>query len=129
MEKGKPFWKTKSFEAFTKEEWESLCDRCGICCLEKLEDADTGEIFYTNTPCIYYNVDACLCSVYPERFDKKGICFELTPGNLDSVCWLPETCAYRLVREGRDLFWWHHLISGSIDTVHSAGMSVRGFGI
>lgn len=124
-----PFWKTKKLEEMDREEWEALCDGCGICCLEKLEDADSGEIFYTNTPCRHFDREKCNCSVYSERYQKAPECYELTPENIETVVWLPETCAYRLIKEGKDLFWWHYLLSGDTETVHTSGMSILGYGI
>ncbi|MBM6592401.1 YcgN family cysteine cluster protein [Microvirga pudoricolor] len=119
------FWKTKSLEALTPDEWESLCDGCGRCCLVKLEDDDTGDIHYTDVGCTLLNDQTCRCRDYPNRQAKVPDCVRLTPRSVRSLSWLPVTCGYRLVAEGRDLYWWHHLVSGDRETVHAAGISVR----
>lgn len=121
-----PFWKAKTLEDMTATEWESLCDGCGKCCLSKLEDEDTGEIHWTNVGCRLFDATSCRCSDYSNRFSKVEDCVQLMPQNVRTIRWLPKTCAYRLVAEGKELHWWHHLISGSRDTVHEAGISIRG---
>lgn len=121
-----PFWKTKTLEEMSAQEWESLCDGCGKCCLNKLEDWDTGEIYWTNIGCELLNCDTCLCKDYENRFQKVPDCIQLTPENVRTIRWLPPTCAYRLIRDGDDLFDWHPLISGNPNSVHSAGISVQG---
>jgi uncharacterized protein len=121
-----PFWKTKTLSEMSLSEWESLCDGCGKCCLSKLEDEDTGEIHWTSVACRLFDSGACKCRDYPNRTKKVHDCVQLTPDNVGTISWLPSTCAYRLVHEGRDLFDWHPLISGSAKTVHEAGVSVRG---
>lgn len=120
------FWEAKPMAAMTRAEWESLCDGCGKCCLSKLEDEDSGEIYWTTIACRLLDAGTCRCSAYPDRFAHVPDCVQLTPQKVRSVAWLPSTCAYRLVAEKRDLYWWHHLISGSPDTVHEAGVSTRG---
>ncbi|TKT80439.1 YcgN family cysteine cluster protein [Aquamicrobium sp. LC103] len=120
------FWKTKTLEEMSAAEWESLCDGCGKCCLAKLEDEDTGEIHWTSVGCRLFDAGTCRCKDYANRQAKVSDCIRLTPQTVRTISWLPESCAYRLVAEGRDLYWWHHLISGSRDTVHEAGVSVRG---
>lgn len=122
-----PFWKTKSLEEMTREEWESLCDGCARCCLIKLEDEDTAEIHLTRLTCSMLKVGSCRCSNYPERFKLMSDCIEITPEKTRTIRWLPATCAYRRVAEGKDLLWWHPLLSGSPETVHEAGISVRSF--
>jgi len=119
------FWK-KPLEALTKGEWESLCDGCGRCCLVKLEDEDTGEIHFTDVTCRLFDAPSCRCVDYSGRKAKVPDCVKLTPKRVREIPWLPPTCAYRLVAEKKDLFAWHHLISGSRETVHEAGVSVRG---
>jgi uncharacterized cysteine cluster protein YcgN (CxxCxxCC family) len=120
------FWKTKTLEEMTDAEWESLCDGCGRCCLEKLEDEDTGRIYYTHVACRLFDAERCACSDYANRSQKVADCVRLTPDNVRTLNWLPPSCAYRLVAEGRDLYWWHPLVSGDPNTVHEAGVSVRG---
>ena len=121
-----PFWRRKTLAEMTDSEWESLCDGCGRCCLNKLEEEDTGRIYYTDVGCRLLDADACRCRDYKNRSDEIADCVRLTPDNVGEIAWLPPTCAYRLVAEGRDLYWWHPLISGDPDTVHQARISVRG---
>lgn len=120
------FWKTKALAEMSEAEWESLCDGCGKCCLIGLEDEDTGEIYLTDVACRMFNPETCRCSDYENRHKRVRDCVKLTPQNVGELSWLPKTCAYRLVREGRDLFWWHPLVSGDPETVHTANVSVRG---
>ena len=121
-----PFWKRKSLDEMSREEWESLCDGCGKCCLNKLEDWETGEIYWTDIGCELLNCETCQCKDYTNRFSKVQDCIQLTPEKIKELGWLPPTCAYRLVWEGSDLYWWHPLVSGDSETVHSAGISVKG---
>ena len=121
-----PFWKRKSLEAMTLAEWESLCDGCGKCCLAKLEDEDSGEIYWTSVACRLFDAGTCQCSDYLQRKRKVPDCVKLTPKKVREIDWLPRTCGYRLVAEGKDLFDWHPLISGSRDTVHTSGVSMLG---
>lgn len=121
-----PFWRSKTLEEMTPEEWESLCDGCGRCCLNKLEDEETEELFFTSVACRLLDCGTCRCSDYANRFASVPDCVKLTPEDVRVIDWLPPTCAYRLVAEGRDLYWWHHLVSGDSETVHLAGVSVRG---
>jgi uncharacterized cysteine cluster protein YcgN (CxxCxxCC family) len=121
-----PFWKTKRLGEMTKAEWESLCDGCGRCCLNKLEEEETGRIYFTDVGCRLLDSETCRCRDYANRSDKVADCVRLTPRNVRTLNWLPPTCAYRLVAEGRDLYWWHPLVSGDSDSVHAAGVSVRG---
>ncbi len=120
-----PFWKRKKLEEMTREEWELLCDGCARCCLYKLEDEDTGEIYYTDVVCRLLDTYRCKCSAYNERSRLMPTCLVLTPDLVRQLRWMPKTCAYRLIAEGKDLEWWHPLVSGSSDTVHEAGISVR----
>jgi len=121
------FWETVPLNRMLPEEWEALCDGCGKCCLNKLEDADTGEVFFTNIACRLLDDTTCRCGNYAIRKSLVPECVVLTPGTLKDVAyWLPTTCAYRLLHEGRRLADWHPLISGDPETVHSAGISVQG---
>lgn len=121
-----PFWKAKTLGQMTTAEWESLCDGCGRCCLNKLEDWDTGEIAWTNIACRLLDGQSCRCTDYDNRQATVPDCIGLTPEQVETITWLPPTCGYRLVAEGADLYWWHPLVSGDPETVHEAGVSVRG---
>ncbi|MGB7243988.1 MAG: YcgN family cysteine cluster protein [Sulfitobacter sp.] len=122
------FWEKKPLRKMTQKEWEALCDGCGKCCLNKLEDEDSGEVALTRIACRLLDDDSCQCAHYDIRHQFVPDCIVLRPDNLDShAYWMPQTCAYRLLWQGKPLFDWHPLVSGSGDTVHSAGMSVRGW--
>jgi len=121
-----PFWRNKTLAEMSEAEWESICDGCGRCCLNKLEDWDTGEISWTNVACRLLDGESCRCRDYPNRHEKVSDCVALTPENVPELKWLPPTCGYRLVAEGHDLYWWHPLVSGDPETVHQAGVSVSG---
>ncbi len=121
-----PFWRRKSLDQMTGEEWESLCDGCGKCCLNKIENIDTGEILPTRVACRLLDLGTCRCSDYGRRTRLVPDCVVLTPGNVAAIPWMPATCAYRRLAESKDLAWWHPLVSGDPNTVHEAGISVRG---
>lgn len=121
-----PFWKAKSLTDMSRTEWESLCDGCAKCCLHKLEDEDTGEIAQTDVACRLLDMQTCGCTRYPERQRLVPDCVVLNPDNVGNLSWMPTTCAYRLLAEGKELFDWHPLVSGDPDSVHRAGISVRG---
>jgi len=126
MPKTDPFWRTKTLHDMSEAEWESLCDGCGRCCLHKLRDEDTNEILFSEVACRLLDIGTCRCRDYPNRQAKVPDCVSLTPAMMDEIDWLPPTCAYRLVHEGRDLPWWHPLVSGTADTVAEAGISAAG---
>ena len=128
-ELSKPFWKTLTLEQMTREQWESLCDSCARCCLHKLEDEDTGEIHYTNVVCSLLDSGRCRCTRYRARSRLVPDCLVLNPATIHSLDWLPETCAYRLIRDGEDLPDWHPLVCGDRESVHDAGVSVRGWSV
>lgn len=121
----KPFWKRKSPEKMTRKEWESLCDGCGLCCLNRFEDSPGGRIITTSISCQYLDLVTCRCMIYETRFTDNPECLKLRAGNIKKLSWLPQTCAYRIIAEGRELEWWHPLVSGDPETVHTAGISVR----
>jgi len=120
------FWKTIPLANMTPRQWESLCDGCAKCCLHKVEDDVTREVHFTNLACRLLDLESCRCSRYEERSRLVPECVSLTPEALTDPYWLPTTCAYRLLAEGRDLPWWHPLVSGRQDTVETSGNSVRG---
>jgi uncharacterized protein len=121
------YWEEKRLDQLSREEWEGLCDGCGKCCLHKLEDEETGDIYPTNVACRLLDRKNGLCRDYKNRRTFVPDCVRLTPAKLATLEWLPSTCAYRLVAEGKPLPDWHYLVSGSRDTVHQAGMSTRGW--
>ncbi|MCX8044326.1 MAG: YcgN family cysteine cluster protein [Desulfobacterota bacterium] len=124
--KSVPFWRSKRPFDMSREEWESLCDGCARCCLHKLEDERTGTIHYTCIVCRYLDCETCQCTCYPQRTKIVPTCLQLTPETFMTIRFLPDTCAYRLIAEGKELAWWHPLVSGTSDTVHEAGISIRG---
>ena len=121
-----PFWRSKALTEMSEAEWESLCDGCAKCCLVKLEDEDTGRIDYTDVACFLLDRGTCRCADYAHRQQRVPDCVVLTPDTVAELAWMPSTCAYRLLAEGRDLYHWHPLISGNPRSVHSAGVSVLG---
>lgn len=122
----RPFWETKTLRQMTVPEWESLCDGCGLCCLIRFEDEDSGEIIPTRVSCKLFDADLCRCSNYAERRKYVPDCIKLTPDNIDDLMWMPKSCAYRRLHEGKSLPDWHPLITGDPDSVHKAGISVKG---
>jgi uncharacterized cysteine cluster protein YcgN (CxxCxxCC family) len=122
-----PFWKSKSLQDMTAEEWESLCDHCGKCCLFKIEDIDTNELYFTNIVCRLLDMNTCQCTAYHERRTLVPDCVNLYQhGDIQSLNFMPSTCAYRLLSQGKDLPDWHPLVSGDKDSVRKAGHSVQG---
>ena len=119
------FWERFPLEALTAEEWEALCDGCARCCLHKVEDPRNGRVHYTNIACRLLDLETCRCRDYGHRHERVPDCLPLSPESLRESDWLPATCAYRCLAEGRALPAWHPLITGSADSVHQAGVSVR----
>jgi uncharacterized protein len=124
-----PFWEQKTLDEMSPQEWESLCDGCGRCCLIKIEDEDTGDIHLTRLSCRLLDVGSCRCSDYGDRHAKVPDCIAIDPDRVRNLSWLPATCGYRLIEERKGLRWWHPLVSGRADTVHEAGISVRGWAL
>jgi len=122
----RPFWETKTLAQMSPREWESLCDGCGLCCLVRFEDEMTGEVVPTRVHCKLFDPDACRCRDYENRNEHVPDCVKLTPGNIDKLPWMPRSCAYRRLNEGKPLPGWHPLITGDSESVHRAGVSVRG---
>jgi uncharacterized cysteine cluster protein YcgN (CxxCxxCC family) len=120
------FWQDKRLNEMTNDEWESLCDGCALCCMNKIEDEDSGEIFYTNTACELLDLSTCRCSDYANRERKVPDCLQLTVATVGDYDWLPGTCAYRRLANGQGLADWHPLVSGRPESVHEAGISMLG---
>jgi len=120
------FWETKSLTEMTPEEWESVCDGCGKCCLLKLEDEDTGEIAYTRLHCRLLDAGTCLCSDYDNRKQHVPDCVKLTPEKVEQIKWMPDSCAYKVLQSGGKLPDWHHLICGDRQRIHDLGHSIMG---
>ncbi len=118
------FWETKDLSELTPEEWESLCDGCALCCLHKIEDDDTGEVYYTYVSCFLLDNETCRCKSYENRFEKVEDCLKIKLKGFNRMHLLPETCAYRRLSENKPLEWWHPLISNDPNTVHEANISV-----
>jgi uncharacterized cysteine cluster protein YcgN (CxxCxxCC family) len=121
-----PFWKRKSLAEMSAEEWESLCDGCALCCMLKVEDEDTGEVFYSDVACKLLDLETCRCTNYAQRAKLVADCIVLTADNSEPYEWLPQTCAYRRLAKGKELPAWHPLVTGDPDSVHAAGISMKG---
>lgn len=125
MDQSQQFWQQKSLHEMSQSEWESLCDGCAKCCLIKLQDEETNEVAYTNVTCQYMNFDDCSCTEYLRRNELVPHCVWLKPEMVDEFFWLPESCSYRLVAEGKDLPEWHHLLCKDKQRIHECGASVK----
>jgi len=123
------FWQNKKLDEMTKAEWESLCDGCGHCCLVKLQDEDTDKIYITNVACRLLDIETCTCQDYPNRTKLVSHCLVLEAGNIDSINYLPETCAYRRLAQGLELPQWHPLVMGNKDAVKNSGASICDYAI
>jgi len=121
----KPFWAKKTLKEMTATEWESLCDNCGRCCLHSVRDGKTGKIQFIAVSCRFLNISTCRCMVYADRKQRDPNCITLSPDKVRQIKKLPYTCAYRSLADGRQLEWWHPLVSGDPNTVHAAGISVQ----
>lgn len=122
-----PFWQRKTLKEMTLQEWERLCDRCGRCCLHKLEDEEDGEVYYTAVGCRLLDTQTGHCLNYKKRKQLVPGCTVLTLQRVDEFHWLPQTCAYRLLSENKPLYDWHPLLSGTFSSVHEAGISIHGW--
>jgi len=123
------FWETKQLSEMSSEEWESLCDGCAKCCLNKLEDEDTEEIFFTRVACDLVDLESCRCTKYTERTRLVPECIDLTQHDFSEYTWLPATCAYKLLSDGQPLPPWHPLITGNKESIFEAGVAIRSFAI
>jgi uncharacterized protein len=119
------FWEQKALQDMNLEEWEAICDGCGRCCLVKLEDEDSGDVYFTDVACRLLDLESCQCQDYPHRLSRVPDCVKLTRDNINDIQWLPETCSYRVLRDSGTLPSWHPLVTGEATSVHQAGISVR----
>lgn len=125
MISGRPFWERKTLAQMNRDEWESLCDGCGRCCLIKFEDEETGELAVTGVACRLLDMDTCRCTRYRDRHDLVDDCVRIDADAPRRLAWMPQSCAYRRIAEGRGLAWWHPLVSGDPQTVVDAGIGIR----
>ncbi|MBL4711776.1 MAG: YcgN family cysteine cluster protein [Gammaproteobacteria bacterium] len=121
------FWESKTLQQMNHAEWESLCDGCGLCCLVKIEDEDTAEVFNTTVSCRQLDIETCRCRDYKNRLEDVPMCTQITLENIPQMHWLPQTCAYKLLYKGKPLPSWHPLITGGNGSVHDVGISAKWF--
>jgi len=124
-----PFWERKTLEELTDTEWESLCDGCGQCCLHKLVNEESTDVFYTRVACALLNTETARCSHYPERFSKVKDCLDVRGMTVSELAWMPKTCAYRLVHERQPLPCWHPLVTGDAASTAATGITVSGWAV
>lgn len=124
-----PFWQSKSLSEMTDQEWESICDGCGKCCLQKLQDDETEEVYYTNLSCHQLDINACQCKVYQERFSYVGSCINLTAKDVSTFSWLPDTCSYKVLHETGELPNWHPLVTGSRKEMIKQGLTISHYAV
>jgi uncharacterized cysteine cluster protein YcgN (CxxCxxCC family) len=122
-----PYWETKTLAEMSPSEWEGLCDGCGLCCVIRFEDEDTGEVIPTRVHCKLFDPEVCSCSDYANRKAQVPDCIRLTPARLETMDWLPETCGYVRRANNLPLPEWHHLVCGDREEIHRRGMSTRGW--
>ncbi|WP_455380675.1 YcgN family cysteine cluster protein [Acidihalobacter prosperus] len=120
------FWREVSLAEMNQEQWEAVCDGCGRCCLHKLQDEDTNEVYFTNVACKLLDLHSCQCVDYRNRQKQVPDCIQMTIRDLPNFDWLPQTCSYRRLAAGYDLPEWHYLVCGDINAVHKAGISAQG---
>jgi uncharacterized cysteine cluster protein YcgN (CxxCxxCC family) len=123
------FWIDKPLDQLSPEQWEALCDGCGRCCLQKIRHQTTGKVYYTSVSCHLLDLHTCRCKQYTTRQTVVPGCIELTPYNIIKLDWMPRTCAYRLLAQGKDLPDWHPLVSQDPNSVHTSGISIRNIAI
>ena len=123
------FWETKTLAQMSSDEWEALCDGCGLCCLVKIEDEDSGEVYNTSVSCRQLDIENCRCGDYKNRLSDVSMCIKVTLENIAQLHWLPETCAYKCLYENWPLPLWHPLISQDKNAVHDAGVSAKWFAL